>query len=326
MRRRHVIFGLLSSAAPLPFGGVAQPRSKRALVAILRSVSGDAAETTDEVASGLKEFGYVEGRDYVREERHAGGDASRLLGLAEELVRLDPDVIIVPLTAVALAVRRVTTRIPIVGVSLADPVGSGLAQSEARPGTNVTGLRAWVEGLSGKQLSIIRDLLPQATKVGLLLNSDNSFTKPLSAEFMRSAELATINATPVVVGPGDSLDGAFAQLHFAGVDAVVVQPDPRFIAERARIAATALNLRLPTVSTFRTSAIAGGLISYGVDARQSWHRAAYFVHRILNGQNPSEMPIEFPTKLQLVINLKTAQALGTTVPPTLLARADEVIE
>jgi putative tryptophan/tyrosine transport system substrate-binding protein len=328
MERRKFITLVGGAAAAWPLAAriaEAQQRSRSVIGFLGPQISGF-GHFLDDVASGLRQLGYQQGRDYVFEERYAEGDMSRLPALAEELVRLKPNVIIVPITVAALAARKATSDIPIVGVSLADPVGIGLVLSEAHPGTNVTGIRSWMEGLGGKQVSIALELLPGAKKIGLLSNLDNPYGAQISAEVRTAASTAGLVVTPFEVQGAEPIAPAFELFREAQVDIVIVVGDSRFLSEGSRIAERALQFNLPTLFSFRENVENGGCLSYGVNVQQNFRRAAYFVDRILRGEKPSDLPIEFPTKLELIVNMKTMRALGLTVPPTLLARADEVIE
>jgi ABC-type uncharacterized transport system substrate-binding protein len=326
MTRRAIVQGLAASAVLWPFNGLAQAPPKRPVIGFLGPGSKTANEYYSGVPEGMRELGYLEGRDYVFQERYADGDFTRLLLLAEELVRLKPNVIVAGAVAAALAAKQVTASIPIVGINLTDPVSAGLVASEARPGTNVTGTIARLEGLTGKQLEIARGLMPGASRIGVLNNVNN----PASMMQLRDAELAALKLRlrliPVQIRTADEVAPAFQKLLREDGTIVLVPGDAAFLAWRRRIAAFSLALRLPSVFSFREHVEAGGLISYGIDLRASYRRAAFYVDKILKGEKPDDLPIEFPTKLGLVINLATATALGLDIPPMLLARADEVIE
>jgi putative tryptophan/tyrosine transport system substrate-binding protein len=301
LKRRQFITLIGSAAVAWPCNGLAQSPPKRPLIGFLGASSKTAgARYYSGFLSGMRDLGYVEGRDYGFQDRYADGDVSRMPSLAEELVGLKPDVIVASATAGALAAKQASTSIPIVGVNLTDPVNFGLVVSEARPGANVTGNLFQLEGMAGKQVEIALDLMPGTSKVGVLVDVDN----PSNTVQLREVEAAT---------------GKF------GMSAVVLA-SARFLDAGRRIASFALASRLPTVLTFRELVEDGGLISYGVEVRQNYRRAAYFVDRILKGAKPDDLPVEFPTKVELVVNLTTAEAIGLTMPPTLLARADEVIE
>jgi len=326
VRRREAIT-LLGGAAAWPLAARAQAPSKRPLVGFLgTSAKAAGGHYFDGFSQGMRELGYVAGRDYGFEDRYANSDAARLPALAEELVQLKPEVIVATPTVGAQAVKKATSDIPIVAVAITDPVGFGLVVSEARPGTNVTGILSRVAGLPAKQLEIALDVIPTAAKIGVLINGND----PSNVIQRREVEAAVANIhsslVPAEARSRDEIDAALHTFARQSVPVVIVFGDPMFVAARRQIAAVALVLRLPTIYNFRDHVEDGGLISYGTNLRESFRRAAYFVDRILRGARPSDLPIEFPTKVELVINLATARALGLTVPPTLLARADEVIE
>jgi putative tryptophan/tyrosine transport system substrate-binding protein len=272
---------------------------------------------------GMQEKGYLDGRDYVLESRYADGDLARLPLLAEELVRLKPDVIVAGTTPAALAAKQATANIPIVGVNLVDPVGAGLVNSEARPGTNVTGTLHYLPGLTGKQVELARDLVPGATKIGVLGNATNP---TFNSEAESAAAKMGLGFLMLEVRTADEIGPAFQTFVQEHTNVVCILRDSLFLAVRQQIAAFALVSRLPTIYGFREHVESGGLLSYGIDLRASYVRIAFYVDKILKGEKPADLPVEFPTKLELVINLTTAKALGLTVPPALLSRADEVIE
>jgi putative ABC transport system substrate-binding protein len=274
----------------------------------------------------MRELGYLEGRDYGVEDRYADGDASRLRLLAEELVRLKPDVILVATTPGVLAAKQATASIPIVGVNITDPVGFGLIASEARPGTNVTGILYRLEGLTEKQVEIALDLMPGAGDMGILVDVNNPSNMLQRREVEAAAGKSGVSITAVDVRNVDEIGAAIQKLVRERASIVLVLASAMFVNARRLIATYALASRLPTVYNFREHVEDGGLISYGVDIRQNYRRSAYFVDRILKGEKPGNLPVEFPTKVELVVNVTTAKAIGVTVPPTLLARADEVIE
>jgi putative tryptophan/tyrosine transport system substrate-binding protein len=266
------------------------------------------------------------GRDLVIEARWARNDPEHLSTLAQELAGLRLDVIVTGNTAATVAARRATSEIPLVCAACTDPVGMGLATSEARPGSNVTGILTRVEGLTGKQLELASEVLPRMTMVGVLINIGNPSNLVQRREIERAAARLRVIVVPTEVRvPGD-LHRAFQGLANSGANLVLVLQDSMFLAERKRIALIAAATRRPTMFSFRENVEDGGLMSYGIDVRENFRRAAVYVGRILRGEKPSDLPFEFATKLALVINLQTAALLGLTIPPILLARADEVIE
>jgi putative ABC transport system substrate-binding protein len=275
--------------------------------------------------NGLRDQGYIEGRDFDFARRFADGFLDRLPALAKELVELKPDVVLAPATPPALALRAATGSIPIVCPLLENPVGLGLVASENRPGGNVTGLLRYVNGLSGKHVELAQELIPGIARVGLLAN----ITSPDPAP-RRDAETAgsnlSIKIVPAEVRTPADLDAAFPALVREQAQAIIVLHNPLFFSERRRIVTLAAAARLPTIWTAREFVEDGGVLSYGSDEADSFRRAAVYVARILKGAKAGDLPVELPVKFELLVNLKTAKVLGLTVPPTLLTRADEVIE
>jgi putative ABC transport system substrate-binding protein len=276
---------------------------------------------------GLRELGWVEGQNLVIEYRSAEGRFDRLPELAAELVRLKVDVIVAAPTPGALAAKKATATVPIVGVSLTEPVGVGLIASLARPGGNVTGVAYSVgTDIFGKDLALLKEVVPKVRRVAVLSNPDGP-VQPLTISNVKAAarslglELQLVEAR----GPGD-FDRAFAAMAKERVGALFVVTDPVFIPHRARLVSLAAKSRLPSIFTQRADVEAGGLLSYGPSFADMYRRAAAYVDKILKGARPADLPVEQPTKFELVINLKTAKALGLTIPPSLLQRADEVIQ
>jgi putative tryptophan/tyrosine transport system substrate-binding protein len=327
VRRRDFITLLGGAALAWPCNGWAQSPPKRPLIGFLGAASkAKALRYYDGFALGMRELGYLEGRDYGFLDRYADGDASRLPSLAEELVRLKPDVIVATTTPGAVAAKQATATIPIVGVNLTDPVGFGLVTSEAHPGTNVTGVLFRLEGLTEKQVEIALDLLPGTNSIGILVDVNNPSNMLQRREVEAAARKLGVSITAVDVRPVDEIGAAIETCVRARANIAVVLASALFVNERRQIAAFALASRLPTVFNFREHVEDGGLMSYGIELRQNYRRSAYFVDRILKGEKPGNLPVEFPTKVELVVNVTTAKAIGLTIPPTLLARADEVIE
>jgi putative ABC transport system substrate-binding protein len=325
--RRQFITLVGGAAAAWPLAARAQVSTRRPLVAVLHGQSSAAASHYERaLAQRMQELGYVAGRDVDIVWRYADGDLTRGPALADELVRLKPDVLVTSNTEFAIAMRQATTAIPIVALNVTDPVAFGLVASHARPGGNVTGILATLDTLPEKQLALAAEIIRGTAKMGMLV--DAGFQA--HAIHRRGAETAAaklaIQIMPVEVRLPDDLDTAFQSLARERVDSVLVLQDPMFLTERRRIAMLALSARLPTMFGFREHVEAGGLMSYGIELRANYRRAAEYVDKILKGTKPADLPVELPTKFELVINLKTAKALGLDVPPTLLARADEVIE
>jgi putative ABC transport system substrate-binding protein len=322
--RREFISGFAASALQ-PCAGIAQT-SRRPVVACLIGASRAGVERVfGGFLQGMRELGYVEGQNWTLESRYADGDQARSPLLAEELVRLKPDVVVSGTMAGVVAFKKLTDTIPIVSPTLIDPVGFGLAGSHARPGGNVTGVLLTVEDLPNKQLALAVEMV-SGSRIGLLTNPGN----PTHAAQQRNVEAAAatlrIELLALQARVPDDLHTAFETLARERVATVLVFSDAIFLNERKRIALLAMAARLPTMFGLRQNVEDGGLMSYGIEFRESWHRTADFVGKILKGAKAGDLPIEFPTKLELVINLTAAKVLGLTVPPQLLARADEVIE
>ena len=263
---------------------------------------------------------------FAMNSRFADGVLERLPDLAAELVSLNPNVIVSAPVPANLAVHKATSTIPIVMASGADPVKFGLVKSLSRPGGNITGLTNFAEELASKQLDLVRELLPHLSRVGVLVNVANPLHVPQWQETQTAAAKAAVILVPFEFHTPDDFEPAFATFARERAEALMVPPDTTFTTYRGRIIELAAKARLPTIYANRPLVEAGGLVSYGPNPVENYRRAATFVDRILKGANPSDLPVERPTKIDLVINLKTAKALGLEVPPMLLARADEVIE
>ena len=330
MRRREFITllgGVAASSCTWPFAALTQVPTKRPRITYIGgSGPTPSAKVTGAFIEGMRALGYTEGRDFEMEYRWAEGYLERLPALAEESVRRGSDVIVVANPQAAVAAKDATKTIPIVGALLDDPVGLGLIKSDARPAGNVTGLLTSVPGLPAKQLELARDLIPSATRIGLLVNPTNVSDLNQRREMETAAAAMAVTLIPVETRTPEDLDPVFPTLARERVDVVIALRDPLFFTRRRTLTAGALASRLPTIYAFREPVDDGGLISYGIDISQNFRRAADYVVKILKGAKPGDLPVEFPTKLELVINLPTAKALGLTIPPALLARADEVIE
>jgi putative tryptophan/tyrosine transport system substrate-binding protein len=328
MRSRREFITLVGAAVAVPpFSASAQRPTNRPLIAILNLNSAfSASPRVRGFLQALRELGYVEGRDFELAERYADGQLGRLSTLVNELVRLSPALFVTGSVPAALAVTEVSKTIPIVGVTLVDPVGLGLAESEARPGGQVTGTLISIEGLPGKQLAVATEVIPGAATVGLLINPHNRGHEIQRAAAQAAAAAFALKLEVVEAASPKEIDRAFTSLVRASSGLLLVLPDPVFNRENRRIAVLAAANRLPTMFAFREYVEAGGMMSYGVSLGANWRRAAYYVDRILRGTKPGDLPMELPTKLELVINLSTASAIGLTIPESFLLRADEVIE
>src|SRR6516165_9858031 len=327
MRRREFVTLIGGAAAAWPLVTRAQSARRRPLIGLLQvqSLTGS-ARYMSEFLRGMTELGYVEGRDIDLERRYAAGDLRRLPALANELVKLKPDVILTSTSAAVLALAQVSQSIPIVATAMVDPVGFGLAASEARPGGQVTGILISSDTLPGKQLVLALEVVPGAKKVGVLLNALNPTTAVYRAGIEAAAATLPIKLVSVEVSGSDDLDAAFQEFVHEQVDLVFVAQDSLLLSERARLATLATAARLPTMYGLREHVEAGGLISYGFNVAENFRRAAAFVDKILKGAKAGNLPIELPVRLDLLVNLKTAKSIGLVISESFLVRADEVIE
>jgi len=275
---------------------------------------------------GMRDLGYVEGSNLVIEWRFADGNFERLPGLAAELVRLKVDVIVTSATVAGLAAKKVTTTVPIVMAYSADPVRNGLVASLARPGGNITGLSGALPDITPKGLELLLTAVPSLSRVAILLNPSNPNSAVSLPSAQDSAQRAGVTLLKVEARTPEELESAFTAIVKERVGAVLVVIDAFFLTRRQQIAEFAIKNRLATIFANREYVEAGGLMSYGESVAEFMRRAATYVDKILKGAKPAELPIEQPTRFYLVINLKTAKALGLTIPQSLLLRADEVIQ
>jgi len=324
MRRRQFIT-VLGCAATWPFAARAEVSTKRPLIAVLSAITKEDNGPLDAFVLGLKEFGYVEGLNIDFVYRFAEGRLDRFPALAAELVGLAPDVIVALVTPAAVATRALTKSIPIVCPLLADAVNLGLIAGESRPGGNVTGVSFRTEGLTGKQVELALQMIPDLVKIGFLVNVASGVIIDRQ-ELEDTCKRLGIKVVPAEVRAPNDLDAAFQALANDDVQTVIVLVDGMLFNQRTRIAALAAAARLPAIYGFRDHVDAGGLASYGVNLSENFHRAAAYVNKILKGAKPGDLPVEFPTKLELIVNNKAAKALGLNIPPLVLVRADEVIE
>jgi putative ABC transport system substrate-binding protein len=323
MRRREFMT-LVGTAASWPLAGRAQ-QSAMPVIGVLSAGSPETANPDIAAAfeKGLAERGYLVGKNVTIERQWARGDSDTLAELANELVRLDPALISVGSNVVALAVMRATSTIPIVFNIASDPVKIGLAKSFARPGGNATGISLMTATLTLKRLELIRELVPQNAKVGLLVNPDN---QDLLAEIEEVARSTGQSLEIVKARSLGDLEPAFAHLVSARVGAVLVSNDAFFLSQRVQLVALAKRHSLPANYEFREFPAIGGLMSYGPSLTGTYQKIGTYAALILKGSKPSDLPIQQPTAFELVINSATARSLGIQIPPSLLLRADEVIE
>jgi putative ABC transport system substrate-binding protein len=325
MRRGEFIALLGSGFAGWPLAARGQQPVK--LWRILSAVSRSAASGSyAALAQGMRELGYVEGKDFVIEWRSVEGKYERFPEIAAELERLKVDVFVTGVTAALPALKRATTTIPIVMAYSTDPVGNGLVASLVHPGGNITGLAGSSDDSSPKQLELLATIVPNISRVGLLGNPDTETYSSVLNNAQDAARKVGLSLVPIEARNLQEIEHAFAWSAQERVSAVMVAVDAVFFGQRWRIAELALANRLPTMFALREYAEAGGLMSYGENIADFFRRAASFVDKIIKGAKAGDLPIEQPTKFNLVINRKTADALGVTIPPQLYIFADEVIE
>jgi ABC-type uncharacterized transport system substrate-binding protein len=327
MDRRRFLLTSLAGVLSAPLAAGAQPAGKIWRIGLL-DLSSDPASSSrwKALLDRLRELGYVEGQNVLFESRWSDGQRGRLLGLARELVNGKVDIIVTAGSESAAAVKRATSSIPVVMATGSDPVELGVVTSLARPGGNVTGVISMTSELGGKRLELLKQLIPRVARIAILRDLDNRGSRLVVRDTETAAK--ALGVVPQIVGvhgPKD-LDGAFMAMKRARADAVVFAENTQFIASRQHVADLAVTHRLPMMAPAKEYALAGVLISYGTDYPDLFGRAAAYVDKILKGAKPGDLPVEQPTKFELVINLKTAKALGLTIPPSLLARADQVIE
>jgi ABC-type uncharacterized transport system substrate-binding protein len=326
MRRREFITLLGGAAAAWPHAAWAQQTSRAARIGFLGLSTPSAVEPRlRRFRAGLRDLGYVEGQNIFIDFRWAEENYSRLVEFAAELLHLKADILVTYGTPGTLAAKQATTTTPIVMIVSGDAVATGIVASLARPSGNVTGSTFFNPELSAKRLEVVKEVHPSARRVAILLNPGN----PISPPVMRATEIVAkrlgLELLSSETRRSDELRSTFLGMSGAGVDAVGVTDDTLFVGNARVIAELAINNRLPSIG-FTEFAPAGGLIGYGVNLGDLWYRGAFFIDRILKGTQPADLPVEQPTKFGMAINLKTAKALGLEIPPTLLARADEVIE
>ena len=326
MKRRDAL-ALLAAVVAFPAAGAAQRQTTRVPQIAYLGTGTAVPALQDAFRQGLHNAGWAVGDNIVLDERFAEGSSDRLRALAAELVRLKPDVIVASPTPATVAARNATEAIPIVGIGFDNPVQLGLIASLSRPGGNITGL-AYSVGpeIFGKDLELLRALVPEVRRIAVLTNAAGPNHPLMLASITEVAPSLGLELLVVDLRKPEEIDGAFAMMLREGAGALFVFGDPLFSVHRASLAATAAQNRLATMYTHRLHVEAGGLMSYGPSFADLWRRAASYVDKILKGAKPADLPVEQPTKFELVINLKTAKTLGLDVSPSLLALADEVIE
>jgi putative tryptophan/tyrosine transport system substrate-binding protein len=310
-----------------PLAAEAQQTDKIARIGYLATGGAASNPLQQAFLQGLRELGYVEGQNVAIEYRSADSRTARFPELASELVRLKVDVIVASETSAALGAKHVTATIPIVMASSDAPVFYGLVASLARPGGNVTGLHSTAPPeLAGKRLQLLREVVPGLSRVGVLLDSGDAYALLTMREIERVGQAIGVQLHSVKTRRPEEFERAFEAALLDGVDALITVEGVQTVMDRTRIVDFAAMSRLPAIYGLREFVDAGGLMAYGTDRRDLFRRAATYVDKILKGAKPGDLPVEQPTKFELVINLKTAKALGLTIPQTLLLRADQVIQ
>ena len=325
MIRLVTVLALIFAAGATACGVAAEQVARVPRVGVLAPISISPEQSgggVNEFREGMRSLGWIEGSNVSIEARFANGDPALLSANAADLVAERVDVIVAFSGDCARAARQATSTIPIV-MDTGDPIRAGLVASLARPGGNVTGLSFMAGDVATKRLEMLKEVAPRVSKIGVLFQSDNP---QLGTELERAAATLGVSLLPVAVGTAEGLPRRFDEMTAAGADGYFVWAEPRTDAMRNDIAVLALRHRLPGVTEQRRYVDAGVLLSYGTSLSAVHRREAYFVDRILKGAKPADLPVEQPTTFELVVNLKTAKALGLTIPPSILARADEVIE
>lgn len=326
MRRRDFITLIGGAATGWPLVARAQQPATVARIGYLGLGPASAVSSRVEaLRAGLRDLGWVEGKNLVFEFRWAD-NVDQLPGLAADLVRMKVDVIFATSSTLVEAARQATKTIPIVFATHADPIGSGHVASLPRPGGNITGLSELTTEIDAKALEILKEVVPQSTRIGVLWNPTTPSQVPGLQSVKAAGERLGLALSIVSTATVEDLDAAFASMARENVGGVFVMPAPVTVSFRARLAELALKRRLPTIFGNKENVVAGGLMSYGVDRNDLTRRAALYIDKILKGAKPADLPVEQPTRFELVINLKTARALGLEINPQLLATADEVIE
>jgi putative ABC transport system substrate-binding protein len=327
-RRRFLLTSLAGAIAAAPLTAETQPAAKKARIGVLMLPprAGAGGTYVRALQEGLHELGYVDGQNLLLEIRWAEGRPDLLPGLAEELLRIRPDVLVTSGSESILTLKRATGEVPIIMATVMDPVALGLAASLAKPGGNLTGLAILSLELTSKRLQLLKETVPRLSRVAVLWNPANPGNVLMLKEVETASRILGLRWQGVGVRRPEELAGAFEAILGAQSNGILAIEDSMLVSHRSRIVESVERTRLPAMYAFRQFVDAGGLMSYGPNLSESFRRAAVYVDKILKGARAADLPVEQPTKFELVINLKTAKALGLTIPPSLLARADQVIE
>jgi putative tryptophan/tyrosine transport system substrate-binding protein len=327
--KRRAFIRLLGGAAAWPLAARAQQPERMRRIGVLMNASADDKDGQARIIAfvqALQEFGWTDGRNARLDIRWGAGDGERYRRYATELVALAPDVILAPTSPVVAALQRVTSTVPVVFTGVIDPVGAGFVANLARPGGNMTGFAAFEYGVSGKWLALLKEIAPAVTRAAILRDPSIAAGIGQLAAMQAVAPSLGVELSPLDIRGDSELDRAVAEFARLPNGGVVVTAGPAANVRREQISLLMARHRLPAVYPFRYYVESGGLIAYGSDLITQYRPAASYVDRILKGEKPADLPVQAPTKYELVINLRTAKALGIEVPPTLLARADAVIE
>jgi putative ABC transport system substrate-binding protein len=327
MRRRNFVALLGGVVAAWPFAARAQHGGKIPRIGFMgNSTAALEANLIGAFRQGLRDHGYEEGRNVEIVFRWAEGRYERFPALISELIAANVDVIVTAGTPATLALKKATSTVPVVMAAVGDPVGTGIVPNLARPGGNITGLSTIAPDLEGKRLELLREIVPHLARVAFFLNPANDFHTVSMRQALAAAQALNIELHPCEVSKSEDLADAFAAIVKDKPNGLLILADRIFLHNRQRMMDFATENRLPSVNAYRELVEAGGLMSYGPSYEETHRRAADYVDRILRGARPGDLPIEQPTRFTLIVNLKAAEALGLEVPPTLVARADEVIE
>jgi putative ABC transport system substrate-binding protein len=323
---RRTFFLTVGAIVSGPIGAGAQPPKTARVGVLASSTEANFSPSIKAFREALQATGWVEGRNLSLDIRYGGEQYAKLSDMAAELVRLKPDVIAALGTPATQAAKRATATIPIVMESLSDAVSTGLVPNLTHPGGNVTGISGFAPELNGKRLQLVREILPTVQRIGVLTNRNNPATEPVIRETASAAAQMRLRLDVVDVRQPAELSGAFDTIMRQRSEALILAADPLLFSQMQRIVDLAARHRVPAVYEHRSFPEIGGLLSYGPLSQERFQRMAVYVDRILRGAKPGDLPVEQPTKFELVINLKTAKALGLTIPSSLLLRADQVIE
>jgi putative ABC transport system substrate-binding protein len=329
LRRREFLGVLGGAAAAWPLAARAQQRERIRRIAVLNGLTAEDSQSQARNAAflqGLGELGWQVGRNLQIEYRWAGGDARRSSTYAAELIELAPEVILAVGSSVVVSLLAATRAMPVVFVQVTDPVGAGFVASLARPGGNATGFALFEFGISAKWIELLKEIAPRTTRAAVLLDSTSATGFGMLGAIQSVAPSLTVEISPLMLRDVAEIEPALAAFVRGPNDGLVVLPGPQQIIHRELIVAAAARQKLAAVYPYRYHVASGGLVSYGPDELDQHRRTAGYIDRILKGEKPADLPVQFPTKYILAINLKTAKALGLNVPDSVLVRADEVIE